>query len=146
MLKTANPIAAAPNIIPLTAPLPIGSAHLDQLLQAPEARRQLFAAGAHPATPIGERDLADIDVAARVDAQAVRRDELAGLQPGMGMAEPRQEFALMGVDADPRPAIRQVDVDRHVGADLADEKAAVLARLHVEARRAVHVVPLRLVL
>ena len=39
---------------------------LDELLQAAQAGRQLFAFGADAAAPIGEGDLADIDVAARV--------------------------------------------------------------------------------
>src|SRR5271166_2765033 len=65
----------------------------------------------------------------------------------MRVAEPRQQFALARVDADPRTAIRQVDVDRHVRPDLADKEARRLgAALHVEAGRTVHVVPLRLVL
>src|SRR5205814_1394427 len=67
-------------------------------------------------------------------------------EPGMRMPEPAQQFAVMAVDADPRPAIRQIDVDRHVGPDLADIKSAILARLHVQPRRPVHVDPLALVL
>src|SRR5918912_602984 len=59
--------------------------------------------------------------------------------------ETAQQFSLMTVDADARTAIRHVDVDRHVGPDLADIKASVLARLHVEAGRPVHIDPLRLV-
>src|SRR6266567_7555465 len=122
------------------------SAHLHQLLQAPEAGRDLLAFGADAAAPIGEADFADVDVAARIDGEPVRRDELAGFEPGMGVAEPGQQFALMGVDADPRPAIRDVDVDRHVGADLADiEARRARAGFHAKPRRTVHVVPLRLV-
>src|SRR6184192_152969 len=63
----------------------------------------------------------------------------------MRVAEPAQKLALMAVDTDPRPAIRHVDVDRHVGPDLADIEAAVLARLPIEPGRPVHVDPLRLV-
>src|SRR6266700_2612282 len=122
------------------------SAHLHQLLQAPEAGRYLLAPCADAAAPIGEADFADVDVAARIDGEPVRRDELAGLEPGMGVTEPGQEFALMGVDADPGPAIRDVDVARHIGADLADiEARRAGAGLHAKARRAVHVGPLRLV-
>src|SRR6266436_9011436 len=87
------------------------SAHLHQLLQAPQPGRDRLALGADAAAPIGEADFADIDVAARIDREPVRRDELAGLEPGMRVAEARQEFALMGVDADPRTAIRDIDVD-----------------------------------
>src|SRR3954453_23067003 len=99
------------------------SAHLHQLLQAAQAGRDLLALGANAAAPIGERDFADIDVAAAVDREPVRRDELAGGEPGMLMAQPRQQFALVGVDADPRPATGHVDIDRHLGTNLADVEA-----------------------
>src|SRR6516165_12701333 len=49
-----------------------GSTEPDELLQAPEAGRQLLALGAHPAAPIGELHLADINVAAAVDGEPVR--------------------------------------------------------------------------
>src|SRR5207248_9096504 len=85
-------------------------------------------------------------VADLINGEPSRPDELARVETGMGMTEPRQEFALIGIDADPRTAIRQIDIDRHVRSDLADEEARRLgAGLHVEAGRAVHVVPLRLV-
>src|SRR6516225_768684 len=109
------------------------SAELDELLQAPETRRQLLAFGAHAPAPIGERHLADIDVAARIDREPVRRDELARVEPGVRVAEPRQQFTLSRIDADPRAAIRQVYVDRHVGPDLADKEARRLGvAFHVE--------------
>src|SRR5579864_4977298 len=105
--------ATAPSTMPTTGLLPTVSAHLDQFLQAAETGRDLFALGADAAAPIGVADLADINVAARIDRDAVRRDELAGVEPGMLVPEPRQQLALMGVDADPRPTARQIDVDRH---------------------------------
>src|SRR5260370_31133311 len=92
--------------------------HLDQFLQAAEVRRQLLALGADAAAPIGERDFADIDIAARVDGQPVRRDELTGVEPGMGMTEPRPELALARITADPRAAIPHVQIDRHYGPDI----------------------------
>src|SRR3984957_2157017 len=122
-----------------TQPLP----HLHQLLQTPEAGWDFLALGAHAAAPIGEADLADIDVAAGIHRDAVRRDELAGVEPGMEVAEPGQQFAHMAVDADPGPAIRPLDIDRHVRPDLADiEPRMVGAGFHTQAGRAVHVVPL----
>src|SRR5262245_52199433 len=53
------------------------SAHLHELLQAaqPRGRRLLAVAVA----PVGEGDLADVDVAARVDGQPMGRVELAQL-------------------------------------------------------------------
>src|SRR3984893_5346775 len=123
------------------------SGDLDQFLEAPEAGRDRLAAGSDPAPPIGERYLPDIDVAAGIDSEAVRRDELAGVEPGMRMAEPRQQLPFPRIDADPGTAIREVDIDRHVGADLANEEARRLrTALHVEAGGTVHVVPLSLVL
>src|SRR3954470_19733939 len=111
---------------------------LHQLLQAAQAGRDRLAPGAHATAPIGEGDFADIDVAAAVDREPVRRDELAGSEPGMLMAQPRQQFALVGVDADPRPATGHVDIDRHVGADLADiEARRAGAGFHAEAGGAV---------
>ncbi len=74
------------------------------------------------------------------------RDELAGVEAGVHVAEPGQQFARIGVNADPRPAIGNIDINCHVRSDLADIEARILpAALHVEARRAVHVVPLRLI-
>src|SRR5262249_2316075 len=106
----------------------------EQFLQAPQAGRQSLAFGPDPPPPIGERHLADIDVAARVDGETVRRNKLAGGEPGMRVAEPRQELAFLGIDADPWTAIRQVDTDRHVGTDLANEKARCLrTAFHEEA-------------
>src|SRR5438874_10491333 len=118
---------------------------LHELLQATQAGRDLLALGADAAAPIGEGDFADIDVAARIHREPVRRDELPRIESGMRMPEPAQQLTVVAVDADPRPAIRQIDVDRHVGPDLADIKSAVLARLHVQPRRPVHVDPLRFV-
>src|SRR5256885_7222276 len=82
---------------------------LHQLLQAAQAGRDLLALGANAAAPIGERDFANIDVAAAVDREPMRRDELAGGEPGMLMAQPRQQFAFLCVDADPRPTTGHVD-------------------------------------
>src|SRR5947209_9019534 len=64
----------------------------------------------------------------------------------MSVAEAGHELALVGVDADPRAALRDIDIDRHVGTDLADiEARRAGAGFHAQARGAVHVVPLRLV-
>src|SRR6516162_233427 len=116
---------------------------LHELLQAaqPGRKRLAFVAIA----PIRERYLADIDITAGIDRQTVRRDELARLETGRAVAEPRQEFALGGIDADARPDIGHVVIDPHAAADLADVEARVAPTLHVKAGRAVHVVPLPLV-
>src|SRR5439155_26099248 len=101
--------------------------------------------GAAP-PPVGVRDLADVDVAARIDGEAVRRDELAELEPGGTIAEAREHLALRRVDADARPDVRQLLVHRHAAARLADVEARLGTAMQVEAGRAMHVVPLRFVL
>src|SRR5439155_1908028 len=112
------------------------------LLQAAQARRVGLALVA--IAPVGERYLADVDVAARVDGQPVRRDELARLEPGRAMAQPRQHLARVAIDADSRPDVGHVVVHAHAAADLADVEAPVRPALHEQARGAMHVVPLRL--
>jgi hypothetical protein len=51
-----------------------GSAHPGQFLQRPQLMVRLFA---EKLRPIGVGDLGHVDVAARIDRDAVRRDELA---------------------------------------------------------------------
>src|SRR5262245_59666792 len=114
------------------------SADLHQLLQATESGRN------RPATPpVGVRDLSHVDVAARVDGEAMRRDELPGLEPGRPVAEARQQLALGAVNAHPWSDVGHLDVHRYPAADLADVESPV-ARVTIEARGPVHVDPLRL--
>src|SRR5213594_1317855 len=124
------------------APTFMVSAYLDELLQASQPGRVGLALVA--IAPVGERHFADVDVAMRVDGQPVRRHELARLEPGRALAQPRQHLALVTVDADPRPDVGHVVVDAHAAADLADVEAALRAGLHEQARGTVHVVPLGL--
>src|SRR5438874_4490813 len=116
------------------------SADLDELLETPQAGRDGTAT-----TPVGERDLAHVDVAPRVDGEAVRGDELARLQSGRTLAQPRQSLALAAVDADAGPDVRHVEVDAEAAPDLADVEPSGRA-LEEQARRPMHVGPLRLVL
>src|SRR6266536_2514458 len=60
------------------------------------------------------------------------------------VAQARQHLARVAVDADPRPDVGHVVVDPHAAADLADVETALGAGFQIKARRAVHVVPLRL--
>src|SRR5437899_7206898 len=94
--------------------------------------------------PVGKRNLADVDVAARVDREPVRRDELTRLESSGALTEPREQVALVAVDAHARSDVGHVVVHAHAAADLADIEAALPAALHVEAGRPVHVHPLRL--
>src|SRR5205085_11127411 len=69
---------------------------------------------------VGARDLADIDRALAVDRDAVRRDELARLALAFEIADARQQLALVGDDAEPRPDVRHLGVDLAARAELAD--------------------------
>jgi hypothetical protein len=75
-----------------------------------------------------------IDVAARIDGEPVRRDELARLEPRGALAQARQHLALSAVDADPWPDVGHVVVDAQPAADLADVKAWLGAALQEQAR------------
>src|SRR5712691_2134828 len=94
------------------------------------------------AWPQGPAHLADIEVAARIDGEAVRPDKRGRFGPGERVADPRQQLALVVDDADPRPEIGVEAVDREL-ADIADRAVRVG---HVETAGPVQVVPLRLVL
>src|SRR6266849_2603677 len=100
------------------------------------------------AAPVGVAHLADIDVALRIDGEAVRRQELAGLLAGPVLAaQPRDGLALFVDDAEPRPDIGVLAVDRHARPQLADDEVGVLATATaIERARPMHVVPLQLVL
>src|SRR5262245_33181248 len=120
------------------------SAHLDELLETPQPGRRRLALVA--VAPVRERDLPHVDVAPRIDGQPVRRDELARLQPGRAMAQTRQHLPLGTVDAHPRSDVGHVVVHAHAAADLAHVEARRGPTLQEQARGAMHVVPLRLVL
>ena len=89
-------------------------------------------------------DFADIDVAKRVDGHAVRAEKLCRPQPGVWIADPRQELALVIDDADPRPEIGFA-VYRRARTEFADIADRVLGVRHVEPARSVQVVPLGLI-
>src|SRR5215469_6676716 len=95
--------------------------------------------------PQGPGDFPDIKVASRVNAHSVRTDECRGSQPSMCIAKAAQQSALMVDDADARPEIGAVAVDRHRRPEFADVADRVPEIIHVEAARPVQVVPLRLV-
>src|SRR5207249_2311290 len=120
------------------------SVHLLELPEATQILRPGFARkSARPQCP---GDLADIEVATRIDAHAVRADEPGRPQAGMRVAKPAQELALVVDDTDARPQVRALQVDPHRGPELADIADRMTSIVHVEAARAVQIVPLRLVL
>src|SRR5436190_21975345 len=89
--------------------------------------------------PSRPRNFADIDVAVRVDGEAVRRQKLAGLGPGRRVAEAADQIALMIDDADPWAEIGNIAADRGRRADFADIADRLMAVRHVEAAGAVQV-------
>src|ERR1700730_3955706 len=105
----------------------VASAQLDELLQAAQPERHRLALVS--IAPIGERDFAHIDVAARIDGEPVRGKQLASLEPGRPVTQSRQHLALVTVDADPRPDVRHVEVDPQAAADLPAIEAGMRAAL-----------------
>src|SRR5258708_430734 len=81
------------------------SGELFELLQRAHAPGDLLVG--EEARKIGVAHLADVDVAARVDGEAVRRDELAGLEP-RPVAEAREHLALAVDEGQARPDVRVV--------------------------------------
>src|ERR1700730_8248080 len=124
---------------PLVRDLP-KSADFLELAEAAQLLGPRFA-GEGP-RPQGPRDLADIEVAAGIGAHAVRADEAGRRQARMRIAKPAQQLALMVDDADPRPQIRALQIDRHRRTEFADIADRVTGIIHIEAARAVQVVPL----
>src|SRR5437899_2501280 len=86
--------------------------HPHQLLQAADARRHRLA-GMRVVLPRRPRDFADINVAVPVDAEAMRRAELAGGEPGF-LVDPAHQLAVARHDAEPRPQIGKLGIDRLV--------------------------------
>ena len=68
-------------------------------------------------------DLADIDIAARIDGNPVRRNELTGRFSGFDVAEPCQAAACSIINVHPMPEVRRVliyRIPRPQFADIAD--------------------------
>src|SRR5205823_9094152 len=96
------------------------------------------------ARPGTAREFADIDIAAAVDGDAVRRGELAGRDTGMRLAEPRHDLVrFCRVDADPRANIGPIAVDLALRPTLADVAERARAACQAHAVRPVQVIPLR---
>jgi hypothetical protein len=72
----------------------------------------------------------------------VRRHELAGFESGRAIAEACQHLALGAVDAHSRADVGHVVVHAEAAADLADVESPLGTALEVQARGAMHVVPL----
>src|SRR5215470_13368473 len=73
--------------------------------------------------PGGDADFAHINVAARVERKAVRREELAGIEARPLLpAKPRDALGLRVDDGQTRPEIRDLEIDRHARPQLADDE------------------------
>src|SRR5579871_3835878 len=90
------------------------------------------------ARPVGVAHLADIDAALGIDGQTVRREELARLlaRP-MLAAQALDRLALPVDDGEARADVGVPGVDRHAGAELADDEVRILAAAAVERARPV---------
>src|SRR5689334_10606797 len=98
-----------------------------------------------PLRPICPGDLADVNIAARIHREAVRRDELAGGGSADLVTEAADELSTVVDDAHSRSEIRNVAIDRLRRAEFANVADRLMGMGHVEPARAVQVVPLRLV-
>src|SRR3954453_14702395 len=93
--------------------------------------------------PRSPRDLADIDIAVRIDGESMGGQELAELGPRWCLAKAADQISLMINDADPRSEVGDVAANRGSGADLADIEDRLVAIRHEEATGTMQVLPLR---
>src|SRR5262249_28144798 len=95
--------------------------------------------------PGGDADFAHINVTARIERKAVRREELAGVEARPLLpAEPRDTLALRVHNRQAGPEIRDLEVDWHARAEFADNEVRLLPATAVERAGPMQVVPLRL--
>src|SRR4029077_2442314 len=93
--------------------------------------------------PIGDADLADIDVATRVQRDAVGGEEFAGLKSGAVLAaESRDALALRIDDGQARTEIGDLEIDRHARAELADDEGRPPTAATAQRTGPVQIVPL----
>src|SRR5213593_708677 len=87
VVAVAHPVATASTTRARTSLATRTSARLHEFLQAAQPGRVRVLLVAVP--PVGERHLADVDVAPRIDSETVGRHELARLEPGGPIPESR---------------------------------------------------------
>ena len=78
---------------------------------------------------VGVRDLRHVDALLRVQADAVRRDELSGVQPET-IAEPLQHLARGGHYCHTRAYVGRIAVDGHTEAEFANVNALVVTDIY----------------
>src|SRR3954453_21293229 len=93
--------------------------------------------------PRSPRDLADIDIAVRIDGESMRGQELAELSSRWYLAKAADQLSLMINDADPRSEVGNVAANRGSGADLADIEDRLLSIRHQRGAGGTRVLPLR---
>src|SRR6202163_401880 len=114
-----------------------------QLLQAANDRRhrRIRKAG----LPVGDADFAEIDVALRIQRDAVRCEEFAGLEARTILAaEPRDALSLGVDDGQAGAQIWRLQVDRHARTQLADNEIRLPAAAAMQRAGPVQIIPLRL--
>src|SRR5215213_10707471 len=115
-----------------------------QLLQTAHDRRhrRIGEAG----LPVRDADFAQVNVALRVERDPVRREELADVESRPTLAaEPRDALALRVHNGQARTEIGRMQIDRHAGAEFADDEIRLLAAAAAQRAGTMKVVPLRLV-
>src|SRR5450755_1176269 len=115
-----------------------------QLLQAAYDRRhrRIRKTG----LPVGDADFAEIDVALRIQCDAVRCKEFAGLKAGTILAaEPCNALSLGIDDGQARAQIWRLQVDRHARTQLADNEIRLPAAAAMQRAGPMQIIPLRLV-
>jgi TolB-like protein/class 3 adenylate cyclase/lipoprotein NlpI len=112
-----------------------------ELVQHAQPLRRRALGIARPGPP---GQLSDEDAALAIDRDPVGRSEMAGFEPGMHTAEPRQYLTLVAVDADPRTDVRPVAIDLARRSALTDVNQRVAPGRHAHAVRPVQIVPLGL--
>src|SRR5215470_8084863 len=96
--------------------------------------------------PVSDADFAHVDVAARVERKAVRRQELAGVKTWPVLAaESSDALALRIDDGQARSEIRDLEIDRHARPQFPDDEVRLAPAATTQSARTVQVLPLRLV-
>src|SRR3954466_13159753 len=88
------------------------------------------------------RNFADVDIAAGIERQAVRRDKLPRRLARTHGAEAGEQLACFREDAEPRAEVGGFLVDRHAGPELPQVTDRLRPGVHVQRAGAVHVMPL----
>jgi hypothetical protein len=81
-------------------------------------------------SPARERDLANIQVASRVDGDAVRSQEWIVRRPELRIVDASNQRTVMSKHAEPWPDVRSILVDSHPRTEFANVTHRTLAAGH----------------